>query len=58
MSTIRRAGNKGYVVMGIFLALFLFVILCIYIYKLNNERVPEDPMYYGWLYDGARALLA
>ncbi|CAH0999292.1 hypothetical protein LEM8419_00590 [Neolewinella maritima] len=49
MSEIKHAGNKGYVLMGGFIAFLLFVFLCIYIYKANQAFVPEDPELYGAL---------
>ena len=44
---IKHAGSKGYVLMGGFVALLLFVILVIYLYKANQNFVPEDPELYG-----------
>jgi hypothetical protein len=35
--------------MGGVIALLLFVILCIYIYKANQAFVPEEPEYWGAL---------
>lgn len=57
-SEIKHAGIKGYVVLGVFLALLLFVILCVGIYKANNAFVPSDPERYGLLLDAGRAWLA
>ncbi len=58
MSEIKQAGFKGYIVMGIFIALLLFVVLVVYIYKANGDRVPADPMYYGQaLWATGRSLL-
>lgn len=48
MSEIKHAGIKGYVILAAIIGLLLFVILVVYIYKANNERVPEDPMLYGF----------
>ncbi|MBB4079316.1 hypothetical protein GGR28_001936 [Lewinella aquimaris] len=49
MSEIKQAGFKGYVLMGSFIALLLFVILVIYLYKANQAFVPEQPELYGYL---------
>lgn len=46
---IKHAGNKGYVLMGAVIALLLFVILVVYIYKSNQAFVPESPDLYGGL---------
>ncbi|WP_116107468.1 hypothetical protein [Lewinella sp. IMCC34191] len=46
---IKDAGIKGYVVMGGVIALLLFVILVVYLYKANQAFVPEDPELYGAL---------
>lgn len=46
---IKHAGVKGYVLMGGFVALLLFVILVVYLYKANQNFVPEDPELYGQL---------
>lgn len=47
MSEIKSAGIKGYAVLGAFLAFLLFVILVVYLYKYNNNMVPEQPERYG-----------
>ena len=47
MSEIQNAGTKGYIVLGVLLAIFLFAILCIYLYQANDYRVPEEPLRYG-----------
>ena len=57
MSEIKQAGIKGYVVMGAFIGLLLFIILVVYIYKANQDNVPQDLQLYGALVDGARSLL-
>lgn len=49
MSEVKSAGIKGYVVMGAFIALLLFVILVVFIYKYNQNFVPASPEYYGEL---------
>lgn len=49
MSEIKSSGTKGYVVLGTVIALLLFVFLVVYIYKANNNGVPENPEYYGRL---------
>lgn len=49
MSEIKAAGIKGYVVMGAFLAFLLFVFLVVFIYKYNQNFVPESPELYGLL---------
>ena len=58
MSEIKQAGIKGYVIMGAFIGLLLFVFLVVYIYKANNSGVPQDPDHYGAIIDGARAVLS
>ncbi len=47
MSEIKSAGIKGYAVMGAAIGLLLFVILVVYLYKYNNNFVPEAPQLYG-----------
>jgi len=47
MSEIKSAGIKGYAILGAFLAFMLFVFLVVYIYKYNNNGVPQDPELYG-----------
>ncbi len=47
MSEIKSAGIKGYVILGTFIALLLFVILVVYLYKYNNTMVPEQPQRYS-----------
>jgi len=49
MSEIKQAGIKGYVLLAGFVGLLLFVILVIYIYKENFDKVPENPELYGQL---------
>ena len=49
MSEIKQAGIKGYVLLGGVVGLLLFIILVIYIYKANQNFVPEDPELYGQL---------
>lgn len=45
--------------MGAFVALLLFVILVVYIYKYNNNFVPEKPEYWSELATASvRALMA
>lgn len=44
MSEIKHSGIKGYALLAAFVALLLFVILVVYLYKYNNYLVPEDPM--------------
>lgn len=46
---IKSAGTKGYVVLGTVLALLLFVILVVFVYKYNQNFVPESPELYGLL---------
>ncbi len=57
MSEIKSAGIKGYVVLGAFIALLLFVILVVYIYKGNQAGVPAEPELYGSLRQVATATL-
>lgn len=47
MSEIKSAGIKGYALMGAIIAILLFVILVVYLYKYNNNFVPESPQLYG-----------
>jgi len=47
MSEIKSAGIKGYAILGAFLAFLLFVFLVVYIYKYNNNGVPQDPELYS-----------
>ena len=47
MSEIKNSGIKGYALMGAFLALLLFVILVVYLYKYNNNFVPDTPQLLG-----------
>lgn len=54
MSEIKSAGNKGYVLMGAAIALFLFVLLVVFVYKYNQNFVPESPQYYGSLLETLR----
>ena len=49
MSEIKNAGIKGYVVMGLFIAILLFVILVVYLYQANDAFVPAEPERYGAL---------
>ena len=58
MSEIKNAGYKGYLILGAAISLLLFVFLVVYIYKGNNERVPQEPLLYGsYLVDSIRATL-
>lgn len=41
MDHIENAGKKGYVILGIIIALILIVSLLIYIYHLNFQYLPE-----------------
>jgi len=38
---IKNEGAKGYVILGIFLFLLLFVILVVYIYQRNFQYLPS-----------------
>jgi hypothetical protein len=59
MSEIKSSGIKGYALLGAFIALLLFVILVVYIYKANNNFVPEKPEYWSQLAaTSVRTLLA
>lgn len=51
MSEIKQAGIKGYALLGAAIGLLLFILLVIYIYKANQNFVPEDPDLYGQLLD-------
>ncbi|MEL7160572.1 MAG: hypothetical protein AAFN92_07425 [Bacteroidota bacterium] len=53
MSEIKSAGIKGYVVLGAFIALLLFVFLVVYLYQYNDYRVPAEPERYGLLLEAA-----
>ena len=57
MSEIKNSGIKGYALLGAFLALLLFTILVIYIYKANQEGVPADPELLGHAAASGRYLL-
>jgi hypothetical protein len=59
MSEIKSAGTKGYAFMGGVIAIFLFVILVVYLYKYNQNFVPENPEKWSDLVQTTgRALLA
>jgi len=59
MSEIKSAGIKGYAFMGGVIAIFLFIILVVYLYKYNQNFVPQDPEKWSNLVQAAgRALLA
>ncbi|SEQ69764.1 hypothetical protein [Neolewinella agarilytica] len=47
MSEIKSAGIKGYAILGAFIAFLLFVFLVVYLYKYNNNGVPEEPQLYS-----------
>ncbi len=49
MSEIKSSGTKGYVILGTAIAFLLFVFLVVYLYKANNDGVPENPELYGQL---------
>jgi len=49
MSEIKSAGIKGYAFMAGVIAILLFVILVVYLYKYNNNFVPEKPLKYSEL---------
>ena len=53
---IKHAGIKGYVLLGGVIALLLFVILVVYLYKANQAFVPEDPELYGMLHGAMHGL--
>ncbi len=38
---IRNAGLKGWLFAGFFIALLLFVAMCVYIYASNNDGLPQ-----------------
>ncbi len=38
---IKNEGTKGYVILGVFLFLLLFVILVVYIYQRNFQYLPS-----------------
>lgn len=58
MSEVKNAGIKGYIVMGGLVALFLFLLLVIYVYKANQAMVPEDPERWGSLLESATTTIA
>ncbi len=41
MSDINNAGGKGYFLMGLLIAFFLFVLLLIYLYQQNFTYLPS-----------------
>jgi hypothetical protein len=47
MSEIKSAGIKGYAFFGALIALFLFVILVVYLYRYNNNFVPDEVQRYS-----------
>ena len=47
MSEIKNAGIKGYIVLGAVITTLLIVALLVYVYKENNDRVPQEPMLYS-----------
>ncbi|MFK8162685.1 MAG: hypothetical protein AB8H12_09510 [Lewinella sp.] len=53
MSEIKSAGIKGYAFLGAVIALFLFVVLVVYLYRYNNNFVPEEPQKYSDLIQAA-----
>jgi hypothetical protein len=53
MSEIKSAGIKGYAFFGALIALFLFVILVVYLYRYNQNFVPENPERYSELLQAA-----
>ena len=58
MSEIKQAGIKGYVVLGAVIGLLLFVVLVVYIYKENQDRVPSDLLLYSALEQRLHAALS
>lgn len=55
MSEIKSAGIKGYAFLAGVIAIVLFWILVIYVYKLNGNFVPAEPERYS---EVARELVA
>ncbi|WP_020571485.1 hypothetical protein [Neolewinella persica] len=53
MSEIKSAGIKGYAVLGTVIALLLFTILVVYLYRYNFNFVPEEPQRYSDLLQAA-----
>lgn len=43
MSEIKSSGVKGYAFLGGVIAIFLFIVLVVYLYKYNQNFVPENP---------------
>ena len=59
MSEIKSSGIKGYAFLGGVIAIFLFVILVVYIYKYNQNFVPQNPEKWSDLIQAAgRTLVA
>ncbi|TXF85229.1 hypothetical protein FUA23_20725 [Neolewinella aurantiaca] len=53
MSEIKSSGAKGYAFLGGVIAIFLFIILVVYLYKYNGNFVPETPLRYSDLLQAA-----
>ncbi len=59
MSEIKTSGIKGYAFFAGIIAIFLFIILVVYIYKYNQRFVPAEPMRWSGLIQAAgRTLVA
>lgn len=59
MSEIKSSGVKGYAFLGGVIAIFMFIVLVVYLYKYNQNFVPESPTRYSDLIQSAgRALVA
>ncbi len=59
MSEIKSAGIKGYAFLGGVIAIFLFIVLVVYLYKYNQNFVPENPEKWSNIVQAAgRSLLA
>jgi len=59
MSEIKSSGVKGYAFLGGVIAIFMFIVLVVYLYKYNNNFVPENPERWSEMIQSAgRALLA
>lgn len=59
MSEIKSSGVKGYAFLGGVIAIFMFIVLVVYLYKYNQNFVPENPTKWSNVIEAAgRSLLA
>lgn len=53
MSEIKSSGVKGYAFLAGVIAIFMFIVLVVYLYKYNGKFVPENPEKYSDLIQAA-----